>query len=90
MITVEFFSIPKRRAGVNELEVQTDVPLLLTELLAQVAQAIPEFGECCLDQSGQLQRHYLAILDSERLRPHSGTLIPCDSRVIILSADVGG
>jgi hypothetical protein len=90
MITVEFFSIPKRRAGVNQLEVQVDGPVLLTELLAQVAQAIPEFGECCLDQSGQLQKHYLAMLDSERLHPDCTTLIPSDSCVLILSADVGG
>lgn len=94
MITVEFYSIPKLRAGTGQLAVAAKGPMRLGELLGELAIALPSFGEGCLDEAGLLQRHYLAILDDKH-RPdstplNSTTPIPNDSTVLILSADAGG
>jgi len=95
MITVEFFSIPKRRAGVQQTTIDANGPMPLSELLAALATALPDFGEGCLDDAGQLQKHYLALLDDKRHRGDSMllkavTVVPNDSTVLSLSADAGG
>jgi hypothetical protein len=65
MITVEFFSIPKLRAGVGQLAIDASGPKRLDELLGELAETLPDFATGCLDEDGQLQRHYLAILDAQ-------------------------
>lgn len=65
MITVEFFSIPKLRAGVGQLAIDASGPKRLDELLSELAKTLPDFAAGCLDEDGKLQRHYLAILDAQ-------------------------
>jgi molybdopterin converting factor small subunit len=90
MITVEFFSIPRRRAGVDQVQLPAANSLVYSELLDQLAIQLPGFGDGCLDDAGHLQTHYLAMLENDRRLSDPATLIPNDSRVLILSADVGG
>jgi hypothetical protein len=85
-VTVEFFGVPRQRAGRAELQVSAAT---VADVLAAIERACP--GLAGLQRpDGRLAPHYLLSLDgrrfvgdvSERLRP--------GERLLLLSADVGG
>ena len=82
---VEFFGIPRERAGVDELEVQADT---LGELFAMLAARSPSLGE--LVQSGRLRSPFIANLNGARFVSDPATQLTEADRVLILSADAGG
>lgn len=92
MITVEFFGIPRKRAGVPELVIDS-VDVSPTELVDILRQQLPEFAESCLSEGGTLQPHYLWMLQRPGEQPiplSAEAMIPATSRVLVMSADVGG
>ena len=86
LITVEFFGMPRQRAGRAELAVPART---VAELLAALERECP--GLAGLRRGdGQLAPHYLLSINGERFTAdESQTLRPGD-RLLLLSADAGG
>jgi hypothetical protein len=86
MVTVEFFAIPRLRAGVAELAVPAGT---LAEVLAAVGRACPQLAGL-VKPDGRLDPHYLLSLDGRRFLTDLAEPIPPGERVLLLSADAGG
>ena len=87
-VRVEFFGMPRQRAGRAALDVEVDV-LTLGDVLADVARQLPEFAQQCLDGS-RLKPGLLANLNGLRFTTDSQTPLADQDCVLILAADVGG
>ena len=82
---VEFFGVPRQRAGISELEVKADT---LGQLLATLAAHIPSLGEfIAVDR---LDSTLVANLNGDRFVNDPETPLGEGDRVLILSADAGG
>jgi molybdopterin converting factor small subunit len=87
---VEFFGVPRERAGVSGLEVQADT---LGQLLGALAARIPSFDQFVSEQAigaNRLHPAFLASLNGERFVSDPETALGKDDCVLILSADAGG
>ncbi len=86
---VEFFGIPRERAGRAEMEVQADT---LGQLLTTLEVQVPRFGEFIRrDLSGvRLHPVFVASLNGNRFVSDPETPLSEKDRVLILSADAGG
>jgi hypothetical protein len=85
-VIVEFFGIPRLRAGRSELTVAADT---VAELLAAVERECP--GLAGLRRSdGGLSPQYLLSLDGRRFVTHVAESLDAGERVLLLSADPGG
>lgn len=82
---VEFFGIPRQRAGVSELEVEAES---LGQLLHVLTARFPGFGE--LVKGNGLHRSLAANLNGDRFVSDPATPLTARDRLLILSADVGG
>jgi len=82
---VEFFGIPRERAGIAEFEFQAET---LGQLLTVLAVRFPSFSEVV--QSGRLRSPYLASLNGDRFITDPATKLSESDCVLILSADAGG
>ena len=82
---VEFFGIPRQRAGVAKLEVHADT---LGNLLGTIVTEMPPFGEFIT--ADRLHSTFLANLNGDQFISDPGTPLGDDDCVIILSADAGG
>jgi molybdopterin converting factor small subunit len=82
---VEFFGIPRERAGIAEFELQAET---LGQLLNVLAVRLPRFSEVV--QSGRLRSPFLANLNGDRFISDPATRLSESDYVLILSADAGG
>ena len=82
---VEFFGVPRERAGVPELEVHADT---LGQLLGMLAERMPSLSE--IIQDDRLHPAFVANLNGDRFVKEPGTPLRADDCVLILSADAGG
>lgn len=82
---VEFFGVPRDRAGVAETELQADS---LGQLLATLAVQFPEFGQ--LLESDPQYSTFVANLNGDRFVSDPQTPLTEADCVLILSADAGG
>ena len=82
---VEFFGVPRERAGVSALEVQADT---LGQLLGTLAARIPLLGSFL--SADRLHPSFVASLNGDRFVSDPGTPLGQDDCVLILSADAGG
>jgi molybdopterin converting factor small subunit len=82
---VEFFGVPRERAGVATLDVQAET---LGELLSGLATHIPSFSEFIVDK--RLHPSFTANLNGDRFVSDPSTPLGEDDCVLILSADAGG
>jgi molybdopterin converting factor small subunit len=82
---VEFFGVPRERAGMSKLEVQADT---LGQLLGTLATQIPSLGK--LIGANRLHPSFIANLNGDRFVSDPGTPLGKDDCVLILSADAGG
>jgi molybdopterin converting factor small subunit len=82
---VEFFGVPKERAGVAGLEVQADS---LGQLLGMLAQRIPSLADLIAED--QLHSAFVANLNGDRFISDPRTPLGENDRILILSADAGG
>jgi molybdopterin converting factor small subunit len=82
---VEFFGVPRERAGMSRLEVEADT---LGQLLGKLATQIPSLGKF----AGESQLHptFLTNLNGDRFVSDPGTPLAENDCVLILSADAGG
>jgi molybdopterin converting factor small subunit len=82
---VEFFGIPRERAGVAERKMHAKT---LRQLLSSLASEIPPLGG--LIEGGSLHPSLVANLNGERFISDPETPLSEDDCVLILSADAGG
>ena len=85
-VTVEFYGVPRHRAGVAELRV---APGTVAEILARVTQhchGLPEL----VNANGELAPHYLLSVNGERFVTSLAEELPAGSRLLLLSGDAGG
>jgi molybdopterin converting factor small subunit len=85
-VCVEFFGVPRSRAGRSELELPVGT---VGEILARVEAACP--GLQGLRQAdGRLAAHYLLSLDGREFLTDLNRLLSPGDRVLLLTADAGG
>lgn len=82
---VEFFGIPRERAGVAALEMHAKT---LGQLLGDLVNEIPPFGTFIEDQ--KLHPSFVASLNGDRFISDPETPLTEKDCVLILSADAGG
>jgi molybdopterin converting factor small subunit len=82
---VEFFGVPRERAGMSGLEVQAET---LGQLLGTLAAQIPSLGK--LIGGNGLHPSFVANLNGDQFVSDPGTPLGENDCVLILSADAGG
>ena len=82
---VEFFGVPRERAGISELEVHADT---LGQLLGTLARRMPALSE--IIQDDRLHPAFVANLNGDRFVTDPDTRLGTNDCVLILSADAGG
>ena len=82
---VEFFGIPRERAGVSELEIDART---LGELLDALADRLPGLRQ--LVTSKGLDSSVVANLNGDLFVSDPTTRLAAHDRVLLLSADAGG
>lgn len=85
-VTIEFYGVPRQRAGVPETAVPADTP---AAALAAAAVAHPGLGRV-VSADGRLAPEYLLSLNGERFVTDLGEPLPAGARLLLLSADAGG
>jgi hypothetical protein len=85
-IIVEFFGVPRLRAGRATLPVRA---ASVRQALAAVAVACPRL-EDLLGADGRLVSHYALSLDGQRFVTDLDELLRPGEHLLILSADAGG
>ncbi len=84
-VTVEFFGVPRLRAGRAELAVEART---VAEALAAVERACPRLEG--LVNAGGLAPHYLLSVNGERFVTGLEEPLRPGTRLLLLSADAGG
>ena len=88
-IRVEFFGIPRQRAGQSAVAISLTSPATLATLLEELGQQFPGLeGECI--ERGALRPGYLASIDGDRFVSDPSEIIADGNSVLILSAEAGG
>jgi molybdopterin converting factor small subunit len=82
---VEFFGVPRERAGIDELEVRAET---LGALLGTLASKMPGLAEFIVDD--RLHPTLAASLNGDRFISDPQTPLSDRDCVLILSADAGG
>ena len=85
-VQVEFFGIPRQRAGVAETSVEAAT---LAELLDQLAERHAALAKSCFD-NGCLQPGFLINVNGQTFTTDPATPLKPGDCVLLLSADVGG
>ena len=85
-VNIEFFGIPRARAGVSTTSAEGNC---LGEVLADLAKRFPPFAETCLDGRG-LRPGFTANLDGQRFVTDPDTPVEDGDRLLFLSLDSGG
>jgi molybdopterin converting factor small subunit len=89
-IRVEFFGIPRARAGVSETSVElTSDASTFAAVLANLATRFPDFGTQCV-MSDTLGDGFAANVAGERFLRSGQDLISAGDTLLIFSADAGG
>lgn len=85
-VTVEFYGIPRVRAGVCSVVMNADS---LGDLLTQLAVRFPGLADSCL-RGNELAAGYTANINGDRFTRDATTLLSDGDAVLILSVDAGG
>jgi molybdopterin converting factor small subunit len=85
-VTVEFYGMPRARAGRAELTVSASTA---GEALEAIATACPALAHV-RQPNGRLAPHYLLSLDGERFITDLAQPLRTGDRLLLLSADAGG
>ena len=84
-VVIEFYGIPRERAGRAELTVQAAT---VAEALAAIERACPGLRGVCVD--GRLAPHYRLALDGRQFITDVNQPLQSATRLLLLSADAGG
>jgi molybdopterin converting factor small subunit len=85
-VTVEFFGIPRQRAGRPELAVPQGT---VADVLADIEKACPGLAGL-LQSDGRLSPHYLLSINGRRFTTGLEQRLAPGDRLLLLSADAGG
>jgi len=85
-VTVEFFGVPRQRAGRAEVIVQANT---VAELLAAIERACPGLAGL-VQTDGRLAPHYLLSIGGQRFVTDVRQELRPGDRLLLLSADAGG
>ena len=85
-VTVEFYGLPRQRAGRPQLTVDADTA---AAALVRVAAACPDLGDL-VTSDGRLAPQYLLSVDGEWFVADLAEPLPTGTRLLLLSADAGG
>jgi hypothetical protein len=85
-VIVEFFGVPRLRAGRAELAV---APGTAGTVLSEIASRCPGLSDLLTDD-GRLARHYLLSLDGRAFVTDLAAILSPGTRLLLLSADAGG
>jgi hypothetical protein len=85
-VTVEFYGVPRLRAGRSELTVRAAT---VAEALAAVVAACPGLAGLC-SPNGRLAPQYVLSIDGERFLTDQAERLRPGERLLLLSADAGG
>ncbi|MBD15203.1 MAG: thiamine biosynthesis protein ThiS [Planctomycetaceae bacterium] len=85
-VEVEFFGIPRARAGVATTTAEGSC---LGEVLSDLAARYPELAETCIDGQ-QLRPGYTANLGGQKFITDPQTPITKSTPLLLLSLDAGG
>jgi molybdopterin converting factor small subunit len=85
-IRIEFFGIPRHRAGVAEIVVEGAT---LGEALREARRRLPQLDEVCL-ADGRLSANFLASLNGRHFVSDPATPLADGDCLLILSSDAGG
>ncbi len=85
-VRIEFYGIPRQRAGVEAVDVEAEDLGTALELLAA---AVPPFARSCLER-GQLKTGYIANLNGQLFTSDPRTPLANGDSLLILSTDAGG
>jgi molybdopterin converting factor small subunit len=85
-VTVEFFGIPRQRAGMAQLALDAATA---AEALALVERHCPRLAPL-LQPDRQLTAHYLLSVDGQRFLNDLGERLSAGTHLLLLSADAGG
>jgi molybdopterin converting factor small subunit len=85
-VTVEFFGIPRQRAGRAEMAAPAGT---VAAVLADVRRACPGLAHL-VQADGRLAPHYLLSLDGRRFVTDLQEVLRPGDRLLVLSADAGG
>ena len=90
-IRIEFFGIPRQRAGVVETVIDFDggEEIELHRVFRELTQQYPQLKEVCLSD-GSLARGYIANIDGKKFVADSKAKVRSESTIMIMSADAGG
>ena len=89
-IRVEFYGIPRQRAGTESATVpRGDTRMDLGQLIGELALRFPQMARECFDGS-RLRDGYIANVDGQQFITDPHTILPPGASVLILSADAGG
>jgi molybdopterin converting factor small subunit len=87
---VEFFGIPRLRAGVAAVDIELGTsPTSVQEVLRILAQKCPEFAEACL-QDGWLKTGYTINIDGKQFAREPTASVRANDTLIVMSSDAGG
>jgi molybdopterin converting factor small subunit len=86
MVMVEFYGVPRQRAGRSELAVPAGTA---AAVLAAVERTCPGLAGL-VQPSGRLAPHYLVSLDGQRFVMDLSQELRSGDRLLLLSADAGG
>ncbi|MDA0834314.1 MAG: hypothetical protein O2955_19540 [Planctomycetota bacterium] len=86
MIRVEFYGIPRSRAGVDVIDIPEGT---LHDVLLSLAEILPIFADECLNGPA-LKSGYLACINGHRFTTDGNQALIAGDALLILSADVGG
>ena len=87
-VRVEFFGMPRQRAGLATVDVEV-ASLTLGDVLVAAGKQLPEFARTCLEGS-HLKPGLLANINGRRFTTDTQTVLADQDGVLILAADVGG
>jgi len=85
-VTVEFFGVPRQRAGRPELVVEADT---VAEALFAVARSCPGLAGL-VQANGRLAPHYLLSINGREFVGDVERSLSQGERILLLSADAGG
>jgi hypothetical protein len=85
-VTVEFFGVPRLRAGRAEVQVPAGS---VAEMLAVVERMCPRLAGL-VQGDGRLAPHYLLSLDGQQFVADLRLSVKPGTRLLLLSADAGG
>jgi hypothetical protein len=85
-VIVEFFGMPRLRAGRSELRVAATT---IAEVLGQVERSCPGLTGL-VRADGRLEPHYLLSIDGQRFVTDINKKLAGGERLLLLSADAGG